>query len=834
MTSKLSDKTLDYRSIFLSSPDLYLVVDPHFIILDASDAHLKATMRKREDIIGHDVFEAFPDNPDDATATGSKNFRASLKRVLETRLPDTMAVQKYDIKRPIEEGGGYVERYWSPINSPVLDENNKVKFIVIRVEDVTEYVMLRNLGAEQIRLTEKMRTRAEKIEMEVFVRAQELQEVNQTLLSVNKELLKKEKEQSVLYKKLEKLSQLKTQFCANISHELRTPLTLILGILEKLLADDALIAYQYDLEVIERNTRFLLRLMNDILDSAKLEAGQLALEYYKLDLAVLVRHVASIFESHAKERQIEFTIETPVKLIAEIDPDKTQRALMNLISNAFKLIPPNGKIRCTLLDNETHAVIIVADNGLGIPVDSRDKIFERFYQEKDPEFRQSDGFGLGLAIVKEFVELQGGSVHVEDAPEGGAQFVIYLPLVAPENTLVNYEYDENAVANDKMLINMASELDFKEKVIEISTAELEKIKDDSPLILIIEDNLDMNQHITQLLTKSYRVINAFDGEEGYEKALLYSPDLILCDIMMPKMSGIQFVHEIRQHDELADTSIIILTSKIDHELCAKLLFMGAQDYISKPFSQPELIARIANLVKQKKNKESIEQKNLELAAENKELEAFSYSVSHDLRSPLSSIIGFSNVLLDAYPLDSQATEYVKHILTSGKRMQELIDDLFSLAIGMKTKIESQSVNLSNLVNAILQSYHELDLNRKVEMVIAEDVIATCDEHLIQIVLNNLLGNAWKYTSKNDHAKIEFGCIEDEKGPIYFIRDNGVGFDQASASKLFYPFSRLHSEKDFAGSGVGLAIVKKIIERHHGRIWVESEVNKGTTLYFTLG
>ena len=217
---------LNFEAIFESAPDLYLILDPQYHIVAASNAYLEATMVSRKKILGKNVFDVFPDNPEDLTATGVRNLRASLAKVIENKSADAMAVQKYDIRRPLSEGGGFEERYWSPINSPVLTKSGALAYIIHRVEDVTDLIRLKKTGAEQLKLMEDLRTKAGEMQFEIYKRAQEIQEINTKLAQANKNL--------------ESLNFIKTQFFANVSHELRTPLMLILGPLEKLLAGQKL------------------------------------------------------------------------------------------------------------------------------------------------------------------------------------------------------------------------------------------------------------------------------------------------------------------------------------------------------------------------------------------------------------------------------------------------------------------------------------------------------------------------------------------------------------------------------------------------------------------
>ena len=224
-----------------------------------------------------------------------------------------------------------------------------------------------------------------------------------------------------------------------------------------------------------------------------------------------------------------------------------------------------------------------------------------------------------------------------------------------------------------------------------------------------------------------------------------------------------------------------------------------------------------------------------LTAANKELEAFSYSVSHDLRAPLRSINGFCKALTEDYAdkLDAQAKNYLQRVSTSSEYMGQLINDLLNLSRITRCEMCCKTVNLSALAKTIAQELQETQPERKVEFVIAHGLVANGDPNLLRIAFTNLLSNAWKFTRKRPHARIEFGITQGNEKPAYFIRDNGAGFDMTFANKLFGTFQRLHSSTEFDGTGIGLAIVQRIIHRHGGHIWAEGEVDKGATFYFTI-
>ncbi|MBR8833412.1 MAG: GAF domain-containing protein [Stigonema ocellatum SAG 48.90 = DSM 106950] len=226
---------------------------------------------------------------------------------------------------------------------------------------------------------------------------------------------------------------------------------------------------------------------------------------------------------------------------------------------------------------------------------------------------------------------------------------------------------------------------------------------------------------------------------------------------------------------------------------------------------------------------------IELQSALKELEAFSYSVSHDLRAPLRSIDGFSQALLEEYRdlLDVTGQDYLQRIRAATQRMGQLIDDLLNLSRVMRSEMRVETVDLSLLATEICtELQHQSE--RQVEFIIQSGLLAQGDSRLLRVILVNLLNNAWKFTSKHTQARIEFGVSKSESGvPVYYVRDDGAGFDMAYANKLFAPFQRLHKMNDFSGNGVGLATVQRIVHRHGGRVWAEAAVEQGATFYFTL-
>ncbi|MBZ5726390.1 MAG: response regulator [Acidobacteriia bacterium] len=414
---------------------------------------------------------------------------------------------------------------------------------------------------------------------------------------------KQGEETARLYAQARELDRLKTEFFANISHELRTPLTLILGPVRKRIAAEGMSGEESrDLKLIEHNARLLLRHVNDLLDMSKIDAGRMEADYARVDLARMVRLVASNFESLAKERQVACVLDTPGSLPAEVDPAKIERVLSNLLSNAFKFTPAGGQVRIAVRGVGERALIEVEDTGPGIPPNLREAIFERFRQLVSRADRQYGGTGLGLAIAKQFVTLHGGTISVEEPPShSGSLFRVELPLAAPGGTHVRRTAEEPDLEATRQA---AEELRVRETG---GAPSGPAPASGAPLVLLVEDNPDMSAFIAETLSATCRVSRAFDGQDGLEKALELHPDLILCDIMMPRMSGDRLVREIRSRRELEEVPIVLLTARADEELQVRLLREGAQDYLQKPFDARTILAKVDRFIADRRKRQEAEE-----------------------------------------------------------------------------------------------------------------------------------------------------------------------------------------------------------------------------------
>jgi DNA-binding response OmpR family regulator len=382
-------------------------------------------------------------------------------------------------------------------------------------------------------------------------------------------------------------------------------------------------------------------------------------------------------------------------------------------------------------------------------------------------------------------------------------------------------------------------------------------------ILAVDDSLTYLHDVAEnLRQEGYDVIPARSGEEALELLLVQPVDCILLDLMMPGLSGQETCRRIKASAAWRDIPLIMHTAIEEQDAMIAGMNAGADDYIAKSSDLEVLFARVRAQLRRKQFedenrniREQLLQKEREvvvahsarelaetravfveqLERKNSELEAFSYSVSHDLRAPLRSIDGFSQLLLDdhAGELNAKGQDYLLLVRAAAQRMGELIDDLLLLSRVGRADLLRDRVDLSGIARVAAEELKRKDPCRQVTICIEDQLPVEADGGLMRVLLDNLLGNAWKFTAKVLEVRIEVGAEQQDGGTVFFVRDNGAGFDMSHAKRLFSPFQRLHTESEFPGTGIGLATVHRIIDRHGGRIWAASAVDQGATFYFTI-
>jgi signal transduction histidine kinase len=592
-------------------------------------------------------------------------------------------------------------------------------------------------------------------------------------------LLKEANEElEALYARSQELDRLKSQFFSNVSHELRTPLTLILGPAELLLSElpegDP---RRRDLEVILRNARVLLGHVNDLLDTSRIEAARLDLEYAELDLAYLVRTVANSFETLAIDRELRFLVMTPAGgVVAQVDAERILQVLLNLLSNAFKFAPLAGTVRLELSAPEDADVvrIEVADSGPGISPEQRDDVFERFLQLDNPAAPRVSGTGLGLHIARELVLLHNGTIGVSDSPEGGALFVVELPLKAPPGTEiwggrtvagaiftppVATLLEEHPVGDPATDVHPGNDVDDGDR----HALDLE----DLPSVLVVEDNPDMNRFICDALGSSYRVHAAFTGRHGLEVALSVKPDVIVCDFMLPELSGGELVRAVRAEPMIDNVPILILTARNDSAARIGVLRDGANDFLLKPFFQPELRARIDNLAKVKQSEENL--RALDMANERDRIARD----LHDL--VIQRVFGAGMRLSSMYAtVSDEAAEHLRSVVAE---LDSVISDIRTTIFDLQAHEPLARGARAGVLKLAADAAERLGFEPRVRFDGPVDAVVdneACEQLLA--VLRESLANVIRHA---DATAVEVRLSAGGRDLVLIVGDNGVGPGLAS-------------------------------------------------------
>ena len=646
---------------------------------------------------------------------------------------------------------------------------------------------------------------------------------------------------------LAEINRAKTDFFSNVSHEFRTPLTLMLGTLEEELAEEteSLPTARRDrLLTAHRNSLRLLKLVNNLLDFSRIEAGRMQASYQPTDLAEYTQELASVFRSAIQKAGLMLVVECPsLPEPVFVDREMWEKIVLNLLSNALKHTFA-GSIAVRLKGFVHHVELSVTDTGVGIRAAELPHLFERFHRVKGTQARTYEGTGIGLALVRELALLHGGDVRVESEEGRGSTFSVKvktgtahlpadqlrqaLPLTVTASTAAAYVAETLSSLPTDLAVDC---LPVRAEAVPAPASSSENKR--LPQILLADDNADMRDYVTRLLSRTCEVIPVSDGVAALSAARESIPDLVLSDIMMPHLDGLGLLHALREDPATRMVPVIFLSARAGQEHAVEGLKAGADDYLAKPFSGDELLARVHTHLEQAQVRRAW---MTELEQSNKELETFSYSVSHDLRAPLRAIDGFSKLLLEEYAdrLDDQGCRYLQRVRSGTQAMSAIINDLLSLSRLSRGVLRRQETDLSAMVRHILTGLVQRHPSLQVKIEIEDGVTARVDRRLMKIALLNLLDNAWKYTQGRTPPTIAFGHQKLGRELVFFVRDNGLGFDQAHADRLFTPFQRLHNAPELSGAGIGLATVHRVIVRHGGRIWAESAVGSGATFYFTFG
>jgi signal transduction histidine kinase len=588
----------DFRALFESSPLACLVLSPDLTIVAVTERYLHATMTNFDQIIGRPLFEVFPDNPDDPAATGVSNLRASLERVIRLKRADTMAVQKYDIRRP--EGGGFEVRYWSPVNSPVVIEG-QLAYIIHAVEDVTEWVRLKEQESEQQKRTEALRTHAGQMEYEVFRRAQEIQEANRQLRDLqqalerrveertseltraNEELknalderrraeqaLRKSEEQLRQSQKLEAVGRL----AGGIAHDFNNLLSVILSYAEMLIVDRSVSARgRAELEEIKRAGERAADLTRQMLAFSR----QQVLEAKIIDLNDILANLHKMLGRVLGE-DIELKL-LPARQLGLVlaDPGQLEQVIMNLVVNARDAMPQGGKLTIATSNVELdhtyakehlgvtpgpYVLLSVSDTGVGMDKAMQARIFEPFFTTKE----RGKGTGLGLSTVFGIVKQSGGNLLVYSEPGLGATFKIYLPQAQGEQMAVP--------ARSATAVTRGTET-----------------------ILLVEDEDQVRSVASGVLGRAgYHVLEARSPGEAILACEQHPVriDLLLTDVVMPNMSGRLLAERISSLRP--DIRVLFMSGYTDDAILHHGVLDSGVAFLQKPLTPVALARKVREVL----------------------------------------------------------------------------------------------------------------------------------------------------------------------------------------------------------------------------------------------
>ncbi|MCU0680841.1 MAG: ATP-binding protein [Polyangiaceae bacterium] len=661
---------------------------------------------------------------------------------------------------------------------------------------------------------------------------------------------------------LAELDRAKTTFFGNVSHEFRTPLTLMLGPLDDLLQDGALARpAREQLELVQRNGLRLQKLVNSLLDFSRIEAGRVRAAFEPTELSAYTAELASTFRSAFERASLALVVDCPpLGEPVYVDRDMWEKIVLNLVSNAFKFTF-EGEVAVSLRAEGGRAVLRVRDTGTGVPPDEVPHLFERFHRVTGAKSRSHEGTGIGLALVHELVRMHQGTIEVASELGAGTTFTVALPLgqehLAAERVQAPRGVNQTssgatAFAQEALrwLPHEGERLGAEHATLGSREASLPwpNWKGASPArILFADDNADMRDYVERLLRDHWRVEVVPDGAAALEAARRAPPDLVLSDVMMPRLDGFQLLQALRDDERTRTVPVVLLSARAGEEATIEGLGAGADDYLVKPFGARELIARVrATLTLSRLRAEAKEQaqatarferearaqaESLLRALErtNAELDQFAYVASHDLKAPLRGIANLSQWIEEdlGTALSGEVRENMALLRGRVQRLENLIDGILAYSRAGRVRAEGEPVDVGRL---LAEAVELLAPPARVRVTIGAPMPMLETERVpFQQVFLNLIGNAIKYVQRPD-AEVRVECREAEGGYHFTVADNGPGIAPEFHDRIWGIFQTLAARDDVEGTGIGLSVVKKIVETRGGRAWVESAEGRGATFH----
>jgi PAS domain S-box-containing protein len=678
-------------------------------------------------------------------------------------------------------------------------------------------------------ITNRIWTRLERARAEAAMRESEIGRIREQAAR---------EQESQRAEALAELDRAKTMFFSNVSHEFRTPLTLLLGPLQEALNDPALSPTNRErLELAHRNSLRLLKLVNTLLDFSRIEAGRMEAVYEPTDLSQFTAELASVFRSAIEQADLQLVVDClPLPEAVYVDRDMWEKIVLNLISNAFKFTL-EGEIRVSLHPVAHHVILEIEDTGSGIAPEALPHLFDRFYQVRgvkarsvsaDISARSHEGSGIGLALVHELVHLQGGTINVSSTVGQGTCFTIVLPFgldhlpqnrIKASHTLTSTAVGAAPYVQEAELWRSLENSD--------ETHPKSKIQNPKSNVLVVDDNADMRDYLTRILSEHVHVEAVGDGVSALSAIQTQQPDLVLTDVMMPGLDGFQLLQALRAEPHTREIPILLLSARAGEEAIVEGLAAGADDYLIKPFSAQELVSRVnAHLQMAQLRGELLDQ---ERTMSRRKDELLS-TVSHELNTPLVAILGWTRLLRSSPPSSLMLAKALDTIERNATLQAKLVQDLLDISriTAGRLRLHSEEVDLRAVIESAIATVAQLAAAKGIDLIwqdylAHQNTVVMGDRDRLQQVFCNLLTNAIKFTPEFGRATVELSTFTEQNASYAEIQviDTGIGISAAFLPYVFDRFRQADGPTSSKGLGVGLAIAQHLVELHQGTIQAES-------------
>jgi signal transduction histidine kinase len=638
---------------------------------------------------------------------------------------------------------------------------------------------------------------------------------------------------------LAELDRAKTVFFSNISHEFRTPLTLMLGPTQDLLAGRAgplPEAARAELEALHRNAGRLLRLVNTLLDFSRLESGRLEASYAPTDFSVLCGDLAGSFRSAVERAGLQLNVSCPpLSQPVYLDGELWEKVVLNLVSNAFKFTH-KGSISIRTLEREGCAVLEVRDTGTGIPAAELPRLFERFHRVKDAHARTHEGSGIGLALVHELVHLHGGRVRVDSTEGQGTTFTVEVPLGFAHLPV------ERLRAPRGLPSTSTGAAPYVEEALRWSVQSPPEapsaLDPDKPRarVLLADDNADVRDYIHRVLSAEFEVQAVADGQAALESALAHPPELVISDVMMPRLDGVGLLRALRAAPHTKDLPILLLSARAGEEATLEGIESGADDYLVKPFSARELLARVRSHLERARMRREVARERAQVENLLEAVRArddFLSVASHELKTPLTTFqlqLGALERSLNA-SLQPGISERLDMARRSVRRLAGLIEtllDVSQLTTG-RMQLTLDPVDLAEIVRGGMLALQD-EARRQgspVRLQLDGPLEGLFDRSRMEQVIHHLLSNALKFGGGHP---VELTLRADGALVTLTVVDHGIGIPAADRERIFERFERAVPVRNYGGLGLGLWVIRQVIEAHHGHIRIEETPGGGATFH----